>query len=43
MRNTLTAGLIVENQRHVQGFTNESIARMMDMYREAMAKVPQMA
>ena len=41
LRNTVNAQLSVENIRHVQGYTNEGVARMMGMYQEAIAKVPQ--
>ena len=42
-RNTLDASLIVDKLRHVEGFTNEGVAREMAMYQEAIAKVPQRA
>jgi hypothetical protein len=40
-RNTVDASLIVENLRHVVGYTNEGVAQQMAMYQEAVAKVPQ--
>lgn len=40
-RNTVDASLIVENLRHMSGFTNEAVAQQMAMYQEAIAKVPQ--
>jgi hypothetical protein len=42
-RNTIDASLIVENLRHTIGFTNEAIATQMQMYQEAIAKVPQLS
>ena len=42
-RNTIDASLIVDELRHVEGFTNEGVAREMAMYQEAIAKVPQRA
>jgi hypothetical protein len=43
MRNTIDAELCVENLRHIQGWTNEGVAAQMQMYTEAIAKVPQHA
>jgi hypothetical protein len=40
-RNTIDANLIVNNLRHVDGVTNEEIARQMSMYQESVARVPQ--
>jgi hypothetical protein len=40
-RNTIDASLIVENLRHMDGYTNEAVATQMAMYQEAIAKVPQ--
>ena len=40
-RNTVDASLIVENLSHVVGFTNEAVAQQMELYRDAIAKVPQ--
>ena len=40
-RNTIDAGFIVENLRHVDGVTNEEVARQMAMYQESMSRVPQ--
>ena len=42
-RNTNDASLIVENIRHVTGYTNEGVAKQTAMYQEAIAKVPQRA
>jgi hypothetical protein len=42
-RNTIDAQLVVENIRHIQGYTNEGIAAQMQMYSEAIAKIPQHA
>jgi hypothetical protein len=43
MRNTIDAELAVENLRHIQGSTNEGVAAQMQLYSEAIAKVPQHA
>ena len=40
-RNTIDASLIVENLRHIVGYTNEAVAEQMGMYQEAISKVPQ--
>jgi hypothetical protein len=42
-RNTIEASLIVENLRHIEGFTNDGVAREMARYQEAIGKVPQSA
>ena len=42
-RSTADAALIVQDLRHIQGYTGEGVARMMDIYRSAIAKVPQAA
>jgi hypothetical protein len=41
-RNTIDASLSVEGICHIDGFTNEAIARQMAMYQEAVAGLPQM-
>jgi hypothetical protein len=33
--------LIVDKLRHIEGYTNEGVARQMEIWREAVAKVPQ--
>jgi hypothetical protein len=43
LRNTLDASTIVRGLRHVEGYTNEGVARMMAMYQESIGKVPQSA
>ena len=40
-RNTVDAGFVVSNLRHVDGVTNEEIARQLGIYQEGMASVPQ--
>jgi hypothetical protein len=40
-RNMIDAGLVVDDFRHFEGYTNEGVAEMMGMYQEAIAKVPQ--
>jgi hypothetical protein len=41
MRSTADAMLIVEGFRHIDGYTNEGVARQMGIWSEAIAKVPQ--
>jgi hypothetical protein len=43
LRNTTDAEMIVENLHHCEGFTGDGVARMIEMFRESAAKVPQMA
>ncbi len=38
---TADASMIVDRLRHIEGYTNEGVARQLEIYREAMAKVPQ--
>ena len=40
-RSSAQASLIVDDLRHIEGFTNEGVAREMAMYQEELAKVPQ--
>ena len=40
-RNTVDASLIVEKLRHINGATNDEVARQMAMYQEGIGKVPQ--
>ena len=40
-RNTVDASLIVDNLRHMNGYTGAAVAEQMAMYQEAIAKVPQ--
>ena len=40
-RNTIDAALVVDNLRHIEGFTNEGVARQMALYQEQTARVPQ--
>lgn len=42
-RNTLDASLIVGGLRHIDGYTNEGVARQMTLYQEAVGRVPQRA
>lgn len=37
----LDATMIVDNMHMVDGYTNEGIARQMEMFQEAISKVPQ--
>ena len=43
LRNTIDADLVVQNLRHSTGYTNDGIAKIMGMYQEAIAKIPQRA
>lgn len=43
VRNTLDAQNIVHRLRHTEGYTNEGVARMMELYQQSIAKVPQIA
>ena len=40
-RNTVDASLIVDKLRHVDGVTNDEVARQIAMYQEGIARVPQ--
>ncbi len=40
-RNTINAGLIVDRLRHLDGVTNEQVARQMALYQDSLARVPQ--
>jgi hypothetical protein len=42
-RTTADAALIVDNLRHIEGFTNEGVSRQMALYTEAISQVPQRA
>jgi hypothetical protein len=42
-RNTAAAELIVDGLRHIDGVTNAGVAEQMEIYREAVSRVPQMA
>lgn len=42
-RHTADASLIVENLSHIEGATNEGIAREMALYQESISKVHQIA
>ncbi len=42
-RSQMDAALIVDRLRHIEGATNEGIAREVAMYQEAMGQVPQRA
>jgi hypothetical protein len=41
IRNTVDAAMIVDGLRHIEGYTNEGVARQMGVYREAIGRVPQ--
>src|SRR6478672_11431697 len=43
LRNTVDAQLCVDRIVHVAGYCNEGVARMMGLYQEALASVPQRA
>lgn len=40
-RNTIKAQLSVEGICHIEGFINEEVTRIMGMYQEAIASIPQ--
>jgi hypothetical protein len=40
-RNTVDASLIVNKLRHIDGATNDEVARQMGMYQESIGRVPQ--
>ncbi len=40
-RNTVDASMVVNDLRHLDGATNEEIARQMATYQEGVARVPQ--
>ncbi len=42
-RVTAAASLIVEKLRHVEGVMNEGVARQMEIFRDAIGRVPQAA
>ncbi len=42
-RTTIDASLIVDGLRHIEGVTNNEIARQMGLYQESIARVPQIA
>ena len=41
VRNTADASMIVDGLRHIEGYANEGVARQIEIYRAAIAKVPQ--
>jgi hypothetical protein len=42
-RNTADASLVVDGLRHIEGFTNDEVARQIARYQESIARVPQTA
>lgn len=42
LRTTADTVLIVDGFRHIEGYTNEGIARQMAIFQEAIDKVPQL-
>jgi hypothetical protein len=42
-RNSTDASLVVDGLRHIDGFTNDGVARQMALYQESIARVPQRA
>jgi hypothetical protein len=42
-RSTVDSMLIVDDLRHTEGYINEGVARQMELYQQALAKVPQRA
>ena len=41
IRNTADAMMIVDHVRHIAGYINEGVVRQLEVYRDAIAKVPQ--
>ena len=41
LRNTVDAELCVDQIRHIEGYANEGVARMMALFQEGISKVPQ--
>jgi hypothetical protein len=41
-RSTTDASLIVENLQHIVGYCNEGVAAQIQLYQEAITKLPQM-
>jgi len=41
MRNTADAALVVDSLRHLDGATNEDVARQVATYQEAVGRVPE--
>jgi hypothetical protein len=42
-RNTVDASLVVDGLRHIDGYTNDQVARQIARYQEGVARVPQTA
>jgi hypothetical protein len=42
-RNTIDASLVVDRLRHIEGSTNNEVARQMALYQESIARAPQSA
>jgi hypothetical protein len=42
-RNTVDASLVVDNLRHIEGYSDEGVAQQIGLYQAAIAKVPQRA
>jgi hypothetical protein len=40
VRSTIKAQLSVESVSHIEGYTNEGVARIMGMYQEMVASIP---
>jgi hypothetical protein len=40
-RNTVDASLVVNNLRHIDGATNEEVARQVAIYQDGVSRVPQ--
>jgi hypothetical protein len=43
MRVTIEGDLVVDGLRYVDGYTNEGVARQLEMYQDAISRVPQRA
>jgi len=42
-RNSADASLVVDGLRHIDGFTNEGVARQIELYQDRITRVPQTA
>jgi hypothetical protein len=42
-RNSADASLVVNGLRHIDGYTNDGVARQMALYQDSLARVPQRA
>lgn len=43
MGSTADATIVVDRLRHIEGYANEGVARQIEIYRGAIAKIPQLS